>query len=402
MLKKLQKKINLPKSIWILGFVSLFMDVSSEMIHSLLPLFLVTGLGASVLSVGIIEGIAESTALIIKIFSGFLSDYFKNRKWLTVMGYGLGALSKPLFAIATSINMVFSARVLDRIGKGIRGAPRDALIADLTVIQNRGAAYGLRQSLDTLGALIGPLIAFGLMILWSNNFRAIFWVAMIPGLFAVLLLVIGIKEPPKLQSATGSTKAKKTMIQFNHISELGSSFWWIVIIGAVFNMARFSEAFLVLKAQQVGIEMAMVPLVMVLMNLIYSGVAYPAGKIADQKGYHRVLIAGLLVLILADSLLAQNQGYVLLLSGVALWGLHMGMTQGLLASMIATEAPQHLRGTCFGVYNLISGLALLISSILAGFIWDKFGSEYVFYIGALWTVIALALLVVKKQVIMFV
>src|SRR5512140_2621611 len=186
----------IPRGIWMLGFVSLFMDVSSELIHGLLPVFMVSSLGASAFAVGVVEGVAESTALIVKVFSGVLSDYLGKRKALAVIGYGLGALSKPLFALALTVNWVLAARFMDRIGKGIRGAPRDALIADLTPAEIRGAAFGLRQSLDTIGAFAGPLLAMALMLAWNDDFRAVFWVAVVPALLSFALVAFAVRERP--------------------------------------------------------------------------------------------------------------------------------------------------------------------------------------------------------------
>ena len=385
-------KSSLPKSIWVLGFVSLLMDVSSEMIHSILPLFLVASLGVSVAAVGLIEGIAESTAQIVKIFSGALSDYFGKRKPLAVLGYGLGAFSKPLFAIAAGSGLIITARFIDRIGKGIRGAPRDALVADLVPAPMRGAAFGLRQSLDTVGAFTGPLIAAALMIVWSNDFRAIFWVAVIPAFLALALLVFGIKEPTSSIQAT----ARKNPIQLSNLRLLGKRYWWVVAIGVVFTLARFSEAFLVLRAAQVGIALHWVPLVMVAMNGLYALTAYPIGVLSDRynQAKHRslFLIIGLCILVLSDLVLANaNKGSDMLL-GVALWGLHMGITQGLLSTMVADTAPADLRGTAFGFFSLGSGIAMLFASVIAGLLWDRLGSAMTFYGGAVFACGAIVLI----------
>lgn len=375
----------IPSGIWILGFVSMLMDISSEMIHSLLPLFMVGTLGASVFMVGLIEGLAESTALIVKVFSGALSDYLGKRKGLAVFGYALGALSKPLFAIAPVIGVVLTARFLDRIGKGIRGAPRDALVADIAPVEIRGAAFGLRQSLDTVGAFLGPLLAVGLMLLWANDFRAVFWVAVIPGLMAVALLFFGLREPEHHQ-----TTKRTNPIQKENLKRLSASYWWVVGIGAVFTLARFSEAFLVLRALQGGVPVALVPLVMVAMNLVYALSAYPFGKLSDRMSHKALLALGLIVLIAADLVLATNDHWGVVLAGVALWGIHMGMTQGLLATMVADTAPADLRGTAYGFFNLVSGLAMLVASVLAGLLWDRLGASFTFYAGAIFCAVALA------------
>ncbi|KAK47007.1 MFS transporter [Caballeronia jiangsuensis] len=382
--------IQIPRGVWMLGFVSMFMDISSEIIHSLLPMFLVTGLGASAMMVGLIEGVAEATAPIVKMASGTLSDYLGNRKWLAVIGYGMGALSKPLFALAPTAGIVFTARVVDRIGKGVRGAPRDALVADITPPHLRGAAYGLRQALDTVGAFLGPLFAVGLMLLLANNFRLIFWIAVIPGLVAVALLVFGIKEP-----AHHSDANRVNPMKLASLKKLNASYWWVVFIGAVFTLARFSEAFLVLRAMQGGIPIALVPLVMVAMNLVYSVSAYPFGKLADSMSHTKLLAPGLVVLIASDVVLAHGNQWPVVLVGVALWGLHMGLTQGLLATMVAHTAPPDLKGTAFGFFNLMSGLAMLVASVVAGELWDRLGASATFYAGAGFCLLTLCALAIR-------
>jgi MFS family permease len=382
----------IPAGIWVLGFVSLLMDISSEMIHSLLPMFMVTILGASAFAVGLIEGLAESTALIIKVFSGVLSDYLGKRKGLALFGYALGALTKPLFALAPTIGVVLTARLLDRVGKGIRGAPRDALVADITRARLRGAAFGLRQSLDTVGAFLGPLLAVGLMLIWANDFRAVFWVAVIPGMMAVALLLFGISEPEHHKGQKRSNPIRR-----ENLKRLSGSYWWVVSISAVFTLARFSEAFLVLRAQQSGIPIAMVPLVMVAMNLVYAASAYPFGKLSDNMSHTKLLAVGLAVLIIADLVLAFNSHWAVVLAGVALWGVHMGITQGLLAAMVADTAPADLRGTAYGFFNLMSGLAMLLASALAGLLWDQLGASFTFYAGAGFCVIALVSLIWRSS-----
>ena len=375
-----------------LGFVSLFMDISSELIHSLLPVFMVTGLGASMFLVGVVEGVAESTALIVKVFSGAISDYFGKRKGLAVLGYGLGALSKPIFALALTVNWVLAARFMDRIGKGIRGAPRDALVADLTPPEIRGAAYGLRQSLDTVGAFVGPLLAIGLMLLWAGDFRTVFWFAVIPAVIAVLLLMFGVKEP-----GTGTARRNPVSpIRWKTLRDFGGAYWWVVAAGGVFTLARFSEAFLILRAQQLGLPDTYAPLVLVTMNVVYALAAYPMGKLADRMSHRTLLGAGLVVLILSDLVLAQAPGLAMVAVGVALWGLHMGMTQGLLATMVAGAAPAHLRGTAFGFFNLASGIAMLIASVLAGLLWDQLGAATTFYAGAIFSLLAFMMLALRR------
>jgi MFS family permease len=382
----------LPAAIWVLGFVSLLMDISSEMIHSLLPVFMVTTLGATALAVGLIEGAAEATALIVKVFSGVLSDYWGRRKPLALFGYGLGALSKPLFALAGGLGLLVTARLLDRVGKGIRGAPRDALVADLAPPGMRGAAFGLRQSLDTVGAFLGPLLAIGLMLLWENDIRAVFWVAVIPGMLAVLVLVLGIREPAPAPGA-----ARVNPIRRENLRRLDRDYWWVVAVGAVFTLARFSEAFLVLRAQQGGLALAWTPLVLIVMSVVYSAGAYPFGKLSDRLSPSALLAGGLAALVAADLLLAWRADGPVLWAGIALWGLHMAMSQGLLATMVARAAPADLRGTAFGFFNLMSGLALLLASGLAGLLWDLRGPAVTFIAGAVLSVGAMALLAARPR-----
>jgi MFS family permease len=374
----------IPSGVWALGFVSLFMDISSEMIHSLLPLFMVTTLGTGAVAVGIVEGLAESLALVVKVFSGTLSDYLGKRKALALFGYALGALSKPLFALASGLGLVVAARLVDRVGKGVRGAPRDALVADITPPNLRGAAFGLRQALDTVGAFIGPLLAVGLMLLWADDFRAVFWVAVIPGLMAVGLLLFGVQEP-----APSAFRTWTNPVSLDNITRLGRPYWWVVGIGAVFTLARFSEAFLVLRAQQGGIPLAFVPLVLVAMNLVYAIAAYPFGRLADTVSHYKLLMYGLLVLIVADVVLASTAHWSGVLWGVGLWGMHMAMTQGLLAAMVADTAPSDLRGTAYGFFSLASGCAILVASTVAGLLWDSFGASFTFHAGAVFCVMAI-------------
>ena len=382
----------IPSSIWMLGFVSLLMDISSEMIHSLLPLYMATVLGVSALTIGLIEGAAEATALIVKVFSGMLSDYLGKRKWLAVTGYALAAITKPVFALATSSSAIMTARLMDRVGKGIRGAPRDALIADIAPPNLRGAAFGLRQSLDTVGAFVGPLLAAGLMLLWANDFRAVFWVAVIPAFLAVALLIFGVKEPER------SAEIKPVNpIQRKNLQRLSPAYWWVVIIGAFFTLARFSEAFLVLRAEQSGMTLALIPLVMMLMSIVYAASAYPFGKLSDNMSHLKLLVLGLIVLIAADLVLAYSNHWSAVLIGVTLWGLHMGMTQGLLATMVADTAPADLRGTAYGFFNLMSGIAMLIASVMAGLIWDQLGADFTFYAGAIFCGLALLLVAAKQK-----
>lgn len=382
----------MPIGIWVLGCVSMLMDLSSEMIHSLLPLFLVTSLGASALAVGLIEGMAEATSLIVKVLSGTLSDYLGKRKPLLLLGYGMAALTKPLFALASTTGLVLSARLLDRVGKGIRGAPRDALVADLAPASMRGAAFGMRQSLDTIGAVAGPLLATGLMLAWANDYRAVFWVAVIPAALAVLLLLAGVREPVRCAPCL-----RLNPISRDSLKRLPAPYWWVVGIGAVFTLARFSEAFLLLRAQDGGLPVALVPLVLVAMNLAYSVTAYPFGKLSDRISHRALLAFGLLLLLGADLVLARDNRWGMVLAGVLLWGVHMGVTQGLLATMVAASAPADLRGTAYGFFNLMSGLAMLLASVIAGLLWDQAGAAATFLAGAGFCVLALLVLLLMPR-----
>ncbi|MBL0939930.1 MAG: MFS transporter [Gemmatimonadaceae bacterium] len=356
----------------------MLMDIASEMIHALLPVYMVTVLGTSTLAVGIIEGIAEATASITKVFSGALSDWLGKRKLLAVLGYGLAAITKPIFPLAASLEWLVGARFIDRIGKGIRGAPRDALVADLAPLELRGASFGLRQSLDTIGAFAGPLIAVGLMWLTANHFQTVFWVAVVPAVLSVVVLIFGVNEPERPKAL----RHIRMPLHREELARLDSAYWWVVAIAACFLLARFSEAFLILRAQSVGVPLTMVPIVLVFMSLAYSVSAFPVGVLADRVNRLTLLAIGLVLLFLADIVLAFTSNLLSLGIGVALWGLHMGFTQGVLATLIADVAPAELRGTAFGMFNLITGIALLLASVMAGMLWDRLGPQATFLMGA--------------------
>jgi len=383
----------IPRTVWVLGFVSLGMDLSSEMVHSLLPVFLVSTLGASALTVGVIEGLAEATALIVKIFSGAISDVIARRKGLLLLGYGVAALTKPLFPLATSAETVFMARFVDRIGKGIRGAPRDALVADVAPPAIRGACFGLRQSIDTVGGFLGPALAILLMVWLGGDISRVLWVAVVPAVQAVTLIVVGIDEPAHATAA----RRFRSPIHWGVLRLLSGAYWWVVGIGAVFTLARFSEAFLVLRAQQVGLTATWVPLVMVVMAVCYTLSAYPAGTWSDRVSRPALLSIGLVLLMLADVVLARAGSVGAVGLGVAVWGLHMGFSQGLLAALVADTTPGEWKGTGFGVFNLVSGLSMLLASVLAGWLWQSYGSAVTFYAGAACSAAALVLLLVWRR-----
>lgn len=384
---------SVPRSIWALGFVSMFMDISSEMIHSLLPVFLVSVLGISATALGLLEGIAEGTVNLVKIFSGALSDWLGKRKVLALAGYGMAAFTKPLFPLANSFSLVFFARLVDRIGKGVRGAPRDALVADLTPERVRGAAYGLRQSLDTIGAFSGPLAAIGLMLAFRGDFRRVFWLAVLPAFVSVALLIFFVHEPSDSVSALRS----RPSFRWQQLRQFSPSFWFVVAIGAVFTLARFSEAFLVLRASNLGLGNDYVPLVLVVMNAVYAASSYPAGHISDRVDRRLVLAAGGIALIVADLFLATATGITGLAVGVCFWGLHMGLSQGLLAALVADAAPADRRGNAFGVFSLASGIILLAASIVAGELWDRIGAPATFFAGATFALLGVLGLAIQMR-----
>ena len=381
----------MPRTVWALGLVSLLMDMSSESIHALLPLFLTTVLGANVAAVGTIDGIAEATASISKVFSGYISDRIGRRKPLIFLGYALGAASKPLFPLATSPATVLAARFCDRIGKGIRGAPRDALIADVTPPAIRGRAFGLRQALDTAGAFIGPAAGIGLMFLFANDMRAVFWVAAIPAVLSAACVLFWVED--RRIEDDGRTPAP---IRLRELAMLPRAFWMLVGIAVVLTLARFSEAFLILDASGEGLPTALAPLVLIVMNAIYSLAAYPAGILADRLPVRTMLTLGLGFLVAADALLAASRGLVLTFFGIACWGLHMAMTQGLLAKLVADCAPARLVGSAFGLFNIATGLALLLASVIAGVVWDAYGAAATFLCGGGFAALAAVLLVFHR------
>jgi MFS family permease len=373
----------LPRPIWMLGCVSLLMDMSSEIVVALLPAFLVGSLGASYAFVGLIEGLAEATASFAKVFSGALSDYWGKRKGLAVFGYALAAVTKPFFPLASEPGMVLAARVIDRLGKGIRGAPRDALVADIAPADLRGAAYGLRQALDTVGALLGPLAAIALLAWWTQDLRVIFWIAAIPAFLAVLLLAFGVSEPDR--PAAGGPP--RWPLRRAALISLGAHFWLVIAVTTALMVPRYSQAFFLLRAQQLDLHLAMLPAVYALHAAVFAAAAFPAGHLSDRLGRLNLVIAGFAVLVLAQATLAFQDGLTAVLVAAALWGLHLGLTQGVLAALVADAAPPVLRGTAFGVFHCVTGIAMLASGLMAGGLWQVFGAMAPFQAGA---VLALA------------
>jgi MFS family permease len=382
-----------PAGIWALGLGSLFMDASSELVHSLLPVFMTSVLGAGMVTIGVVEGIAEATASITKLFSGALSDYVGKRKLLVVCGYGLGALTKPMFPLASSVTWVFLGRFVDRIGKGIRGAPRDALVADMTPPALRGTAYGLRQALDSVGAFLGPLLGISLMWWFANDIRTVLWFGVVPAVIAVALLIVFVREPEWHDGEAG----ERTRLTVASVKDLPRRYWLIVQLGALFTLARFSEAFLVLRAQNLGLAVGLIPAVMIPMNVVYAGVAYPAGVAADRVGHLALLTVGLAMLVVADIVLALATAPAHAFVGTAFWGLHMGLTQGLLSKLVADRAPAALRGTAFGVFNVVNGVALLLASVIAGGLWNAVGPSGTFFAGGVFALVAMVGLAVAER-----
>jgi MFS family permease len=373
----------IPRAVWMLGIVSLFTDMGSEIVHSLLPVLLATTLGASMLTIGLIEGAAEATVLFTKVFSGWASDALGRRKPLVLLGYGLAAAVKPLFPLAGSVGAVATARLLDRFGKGIRGAPRDALVGDITPAAIRGAAFGLRQSMDTIGAVVGPLLAVVLMTAFAGDIRRVLWVAVLPGVVAVLLLATAVREPADTPARTA-----RLPITREGLSRLGAPFWRLALLGGLVALARFSEAFLVLRASERGLPTDWVPMVLVVMSVVYAASAYPAGWLSDRIPRARLLAAGMFTLVLGDGLLAMDGGVALAFAGIAAWGLHMGLTQGILASLVVDRVPAAYRATAFGMFNLVSGVALLVASAGAGTLWQVAGPPAAFLAGAAMAAVA--------------
>jgi MFS family permease len=374
----------IPAGVWALGVVSLLMDVSSEMIHALLPLYLATALGASMLTIGAIEGFAEATAMMVRIVSGVLSDRLGRRKVLAAIGYGLAAFTKPVFPLAPSIAWLVAARLIDRVGKGIRGAPRDALIADLAPEALRGASFGLRQSLDTVGALLAPLFVVVLMALTADDFILVFWIAVPPAFLAFAVILFAVRDPDRRE-----VRAVRAPFSRMELGRLDRSYWVVVTIATIFALARFSEAFLLLRARSVGVPLAFAPAVMVLMNGVFALSAWPAGVLSDRIGRRGLLIAGLAMLIIADLVLGLGSNFAWIGLGVALWGLHMGLTQGLFAALVADLCPADLRGTAFGMFNLVTGSATLTASVVAGALWDRVGPSGTFLAGTVFAATAL-------------
>jgi MFS family permease len=362
----------LPRNVWVLGFVSLLMDLSSEIYHALLPAFITLVLGLPATALGAIDGVAEATANFAKLASGRLSDRTLKRKPWVIAGYGLAALSKPLFPLATSGAAVMAARFTDRIGKGIRGSPRDAMVADETPPEIRGRAFGLRQALDTVGALLAPIAAIGLMAWFASDIRLVFWIAVIPAALSFLLAWLALREP---EQHLAPLKRSALFSGFKHLNRETKR---LLYVGFLFGLARFSEAFLILKGIEIGLSEALSPVTLALFNLAYVVLAYPAGTLSDRMRPRNILLAGIALLVAGDLVLARAENLAWLFAGVGLWGAHMALTQGIFSRMIADSAPDELRATSFGAFWFVTGIASLLASLGAGWLWDREGSAATF------------------------
>ncbi|EIJ32925.1 MFS transporter [Thiothrix nivea] len=378
----------LPRTVWMLGLVSLFMDMSSEFIHAVLPVYLTTTLGLSVLAVGIVEGIAEATASIMKVFSGVISDRFRKRKALVLTGYGLAALTKPVFPLANTALEVVTARFVDRIGKGIRGAPRDALMADVTPPALLNTAYGIRQSLDTVGAFAGPLLAMLMLYWYSHDLRLVMWVAVIPALACVGLILWGVREPDGI--GEGNSKPR---LHWRDARKLPFTYWLLLVLTGVVTLARMTDALLVLRAQENGLQLVWIPLVLVVYSAVYAVSVWPVGVLAERIGQRGLLLVGMACLAISQWSLAEaaTTGALFWL-GISLWGLHMGLTQGLLAARVAQLAPGELRGTSFGLFHLTIGVMQLLAGVGFGWLWVAFSAGTAFQVAAVVSLASLPLL----------
>jgi len=376
----------LPRNVWVLGLVSLLMDLSSEIYHALLPAFITVVLGLPATALGAIDGVAEATANFAKLGSGRLSDLSRRRKPWVVAGYGLAALSKPLFPLATSAPLVMAARFADRIGKGIRGSPRDAMIADETAPEIRGRAFGLRQAMDTIGALLAPIVAIGLMLLLANDIRLVFWIAVLPAAASFLLAWLALREP---EQALAPLKRSPFFAGFRQLDKDTKR---LLAVGFLFGLARFSEGFLILKGLEVGLSETWSPLTLAVFNLAYVALAYPAGALSDRMSPRSILMAGIAVLVAGDLVLAGSGTLAGVVLGAGLWGAHMALTQGIFSRMIADSAPEALRATSFGAFWFVSGAAGLLASLGAGLLWDRDGSSAIFLTSAAVAAAALAML----------
>jgi MFS family permease len=364
------------RNVFVAGLVSFFMDVSSEMIYPLVPLFLANVLGVNKSVIGLIEGIAESTASLLKVFSGWFSDRIGNRKWLMAAGYGISTLSRPIVALATGWQHVMGSRFMDRFGKGVRTAPRDAIIAESSEKTHLGRAFGFHRSMDTMGAVVGPAIAFFLLGIFSNNYRIVFWLSMIPGVIAVLLIIFFIKEKKKVFPAH-EERPKLTLKHFDW------RFKFFVAIATIFAIGNSSDVFLILRAQQTGIPTVLIPVVYLLFNLVYSISAIPAGIAADKFGRKRVILLGFVLFAILYYGFAVARDTSAIWALFAFYGLFMGLTEGIQKAFLATIIPSDFKATAFGVYNTAVGLAMFPASLIGGWLWDNISPSATFYFGAI-------------------
>ncbi len=387
MTKKDKKLFGFNKIVTVAGLVSFFMDISSEMIYPLVPLFLANVLGVNKSVIGLIEGIAESTASLLKVFSGWFSDRIGNRKWLMAAGYGISTLSRPFVALATGWQHVMGSRFIDRFGKGIRTAPRDALIAESADRTHLGRAFGLHRAMDTMGAVVGPALAFFFLGLFSNDYRTVFWLSMIPGVVAVLLIIFLITEKKKV-AAAHTERPKLTIKHFDW------RFKFFVAIAGLFAVGNSSDVFLILRAEQVGVSTVMIPVVYLLFNLVYSLSSIPAGMAADRFGRKRVILLGfiLFAILYYGFAIASDTKAIWILFGF--YGLFMGLTEGVQKAFLATIIPQDFKATAFGVYNTVIGIAMFPASLIGGWLWDNISPSATFYFGSITASLSAALFIV--------
>lgn len=383
----------IPATVWMVGFVSLLMDVSSEMINTLLPLYLAGGLGASALAIGFIEGISVAIATASKFLSGVLADFSRRAKPIAVLGYGLAALSRLIFPLATSVDLIVLARAMDRVGKGIRGAPRDAIVAAVTPQGMRGASFGLRKSLDTVGGFLGPLIAIAAMLLLAGDIVTVFWLAALPAGMAVAVLIFAVREPAESRAEIKNIPA----FRFADAFRLNPAIWTVICLAGVIMLARFSEAFLLLKSVEAGFSLTWVPVSIVIMHGVYGLCAYPVGKLSDTIGNTGLLLCSLVFLVVAHLTIAFSATVWEFVIGIVFWGLHMGFSQGLLGAMVADASPAGLRASAFGAFNLVTGIVLLIGNVAAGWLWQDLGSHAPFIAGALLSLFAFFAIAVLQR-----
>lgn len=355
------------------------MKISSVIVFTLSPLFMTQVLGASIFAVGILEGILEVITLLARIFSGIISDYIHKRKSIIVVGYIFALISRPFLALATRMEDVFLGRAFDRIGNGLDATPRDALVGDLAPPQIKGACYGLRESLSRAGSFAGALLVMALLWLTEGNFSLVFWIGSIPTVLALMVLVIFVKDSPNQQA---QHKKPTHKFKLKDLKKLPLPFWLILLLSGLFMLSNFSGAFLILRAEQTGLDLHLTSLVMIIQNLATAGTAYPVGYLSDKMGRRSMMGVGIVLIVCSDLLLAWGGSLYTILGGVLLWGAEIGITQSILAVFLADTCPQDLRGTGFGLFHFINGCCLLLANVFAGWIWHDVNPSAMFLASA--------------------